>query len=187
VNKLKKQVKVQPSQDNRRNIVKKLEKGETAPKIASQHKKKSIHHKKEEKISMDEKVEYARSAYLNTRRPHIKSETGYKTDDKKNSRVNTNDQQFIKFIKDNTHQEKKQTTKITNNASYIYTNASHVSHMSYHDFDASYVLMRNKLEKVIVLLVGPHDKRSKSCVWVHKCLVTNLRGSNQTWVTKSQA
>jgi hypothetical protein len=99
VNKLKKQVKVQPSQDNRRNIVKKLEKGETAPKIASQYQKKSIHHKKEEKISMDEKVEYARSAYLNTRRPHIKSETGYKTDDKKNSRVNTNDQQFIKSSK----------------------------------------------------------------------------------------
>jgi hypothetical protein len=38
---------------------------------------------------MDEKVEYARSAYLNARRPHIKSEIGYKTDNKHNSRVNT--------------------------------------------------------------------------------------------------
>jgi cell division protein FtsB len=35
VNKLKKQIKVQPPQDNRSNMVKKLEKGRTAPKIIS--------------------------------------------------------------------------------------------------------------------------------------------------------
>jgi hypothetical protein len=50
--------------------------------------------------------------------------------------------------------------------------------MSYHDFDASYVLMRNKIGKIIVLHVGPHYKRLKDCVWVLKCLVTNLRGPN---------
>jgi hypothetical protein len=73
VNKLKKQVKVQPSQDNHRNIVKKLENGTTASKITSQHQNKSIHYKKEEKNSMDEKIEHARSAYLNVRRPHIRN------------------------------------------------------------------------------------------------------------------
>jgi hypothetical protein len=36
-------------------------------------------------------IEYARSAYLNGRRPHIKSGTGYKTGDKDNSRMNTKD------------------------------------------------------------------------------------------------
>jgi hypothetical protein len=36
--------------------------------------------------------------------------------------------------------------------------------MSYHNFDASYVLMRNKLEKIIALRVGPHHKRSKTYV-----------------------
>jgi hypothetical protein len=36
VNKLKKQVKVQPPQDNHRNIVNNLEKGTITPKIASQ-------------------------------------------------------------------------------------------------------------------------------------------------------
>jgi hypothetical protein len=36
VNKLKKQTKVQPPQDNCSNIVKKFEKGRTTPKIASQ-------------------------------------------------------------------------------------------------------------------------------------------------------
>jgi hypothetical protein len=59
--------------------------------------------------------------------------------------------------------------------------------MSYHDFDASYVPMRNKIGKIVALHVGPHHKRSKTCVWVHKCLVTNLRGPNQTWMPKTKA
>jgi hypothetical protein len=58
--------------------------------------------------------------------------------------------------------------------------------MSYHDFDASYVLMRNKFGKVIALQVGPNHKRSMTWVWVLKCLVTNLRGPNQSWVPKIQ-
>jgi hypothetical protein len=189
VNKLKKQAKVQPPQDNRRNMVKKLKKGSTAHKIASQHQSKQIHQKKEEKNSMDEMIEYARSAYLNEMRPHIKSGIGYKTSDKHNSRVNTKVQEFMKFTKATMSQDEKQTIKTTNNASFSYkynANASHVSHISYHDFDASYVLMRNKLRKVLALHVEPHHKRSKTCVWVTKCLVTNLRGPNQTWVPKSQ-
>jgi hypothetical protein len=59
--------------------------------------------------------------------------------------------------------------------------------MSYHDFDASYVVMRNKFAKIITLHVGPHHKRLKPYVWVIKCLVTNLRGANQTWVPKTKA
>jgi hypothetical protein len=48
--------------------------------------------------------------------------------------------------------------------------------MSYHDFDASYVIMRNKFGRVVVLYVGPHHKRLKTCMWVPKYLVTNMRG-----------
>jgi hypothetical protein len=77
---------VQPLQDNRSNIVKKLEKRRTTPKIAYQQQRKQVHHEK------DEKVEYARSVFLNARRPHIKSEIGYKTDDNRNLRVNTRGQ-----------------------------------------------------------------------------------------------
>jgi hypothetical protein len=122
-------------------VVKKLEKGKISPKIASQPSKKQVQNEK------DEKVEYARSVFLNARRAHIKNEIGYKNSDKHNSRVNTKCQEFIKFTKSNVQQEKKQSIKTTNNASYPYTNASNVSHMSYHDFDASYVLMRNKFGK----------------------------------------
>jgi hypothetical protein len=44
-------------------MVKKFEKGIAGPKIASQHQSKKNHHKKEARKPMDEKVEYARSAY----------------------------------------------------------------------------------------------------------------------------
>jgi hypothetical protein len=101
--------------------------------------------------------------------------------------VNTKGQEFIWFTNANVQQEKKQSIKTTNNASYSYTNASHVSHMSNRDFDASFVFMRNKLRKIIALHVGQHHKRSKTCVWVPKCLVTHLTGPNQTWVPKTKA
>jgi hypothetical protein len=139
-------------------MVKKLEKQKTAPKIASQPSKKQDQNEK------DEKVEYERSVFLNVRMSHIKSGICYKNGDKHNSRVNTKGQEFINFTKTNVQQEKKQSIKITNKTSYPYINASHVSHMSYHDFDTSYVLMRNKLEKIITLHVRPHHKRSKTCV-----------------------
>jgi hypothetical protein len=50
--------------------------------------------------------------------------------------------------------------------------------MSYHDFDASYVLMRNKIRKIIVLHIGPYHKRLKTFVWVPKCLINNLERLN---------
>jgi hypothetical protein len=49
VNKLKKQVKVQPTQDNRRNTVNKFEKEKITPKIASQPSKKQVQNEKDEK------------------------------------------------------------------------------------------------------------------------------------------
>jgi hypothetical protein len=188
INMLKKQSKVQPSQDNRRNMVNKLEKGRTMSKLDPQHQKKPTHHKKEQRDNIDKKIEYERSVLLNTRRPHIKNDIGYKSGDKHNSRVNLNGKEFIKYTKSNSHQEKKQSLNNTNHVSYASnTNASYVSHMSYHNFDASYVLMRNKFGRVVALYVGPHHKRAKTCVWVPKYLVTNMRGPKQIWVPKNKA
>jgi hypothetical protein len=175
-----KQAKVKHFQDNRRNMVNKLENGSNITKQASQPSNKAQPLKKQQKTIEEEKHEYARSAYMNVTIPHIKSEIGYKIGNQHNTRVNTKGQEFIKLTKANVQQEKRQGIKITNNITYSDANASHVSHMSYHNFDASYVLMRNKIGKIIVLYVGPHHKRSKVCVWVPKCLITNLRGPNQT-------
>jgi hypothetical protein len=117
---------------------------------------------------------------LNARRPHIKNGIGYKSGDKYNLRVNSNGKEFIKFTKGNSYQEKKQSLNNTNHVSYASNaSASYVSHMSYHEFDASYVLIRNKFGRVIALYVGSHHKRSKTCVWVPKCLVANKKGPKQ--------
>jgi hypothetical protein len=79
-------------------VVKKLKNENIAPKIASQSSKKQVQNEN------DEKVEYARSVFLNARGPHIKSGIVYKNGDKHNSMVNTKYQEFIKFIKANVQQ-----------------------------------------------------------------------------------
>jgi hypothetical protein len=99
---LEKQVNAQPSQDNHRNMMNKLEEKKIVLKLAPQQQKKAIHHKKEERANIDEKIEYAQSAFLNARMPHIKNDIGYKSGDKHNSRINSNDKEFIKFTKGNT-------------------------------------------------------------------------------------
>jgi hypothetical protein len=103
--------------------------------------------------------------------------------DKHNSRVNNNGQEFIKFTKGNSHQV-KQDNKATNHVSSFDANASY---MHYHAFDASYVLIKNKHENVIALYVGLHHKRPKTCVWVSKVFVSNVKGLKQVWVPKNKA
>jgi hypothetical protein len=185
---LEKQDKVQPSQDNHRNMMNNFEIGRTVPKLAHQQEIKPTHHKKEERANIDEKIEYVISVFLNARRPHIKNGIGYKSGDKHNSRVNSNGKEFIKFNKGNTHQEKKQCLNNTNHVSYASNvNVSYISHMFYHEFDASYVLMSNKFGRIVTLYVVLHHKRSKTCMWVPKYLVTNIKGPKQIWVRKNKA
>jgi hypothetical protein len=42
-------------------------------------------------------------------------------------------------------------------------------------FDASYVLT-NKLDKVVAKYVGGKHKSPKTCVWVPKVIVSNIKG-----------
>jgi hypothetical protein len=180
---LVKKAKVRPPQDNCRNMVNKLEKGSNFTKQASQQSRKAQPFKKQQKTIQQEKLVSARSAYMNARRPHLKNGLGYKMGDKHNSRVNNNDQEFIKFTKGNSHQV-KQDSKATNHVSNFDVNASY---MPYHAFDVSYVLMKNKNERVIALHVGPHHKSPKSCVWVPKLLISNMKGPKQVLVPKNKA
>jgi hypothetical protein len=121
---------------------------------------------KQQKAIEDEKIEYARSAYLNARSPHIKNGIVYKIGDKRNSRVNTNGQESIKFTKGNSHQV-KQDHKAINHVSNVDAN---VSYMPYHAFDASYVPMKNKHGKVIALYVGPLTRGLRLMCGCPKCL-----------------
>jgi hypothetical protein len=64
--------------------------------------------------------------------------------------------------------------------------ASNEPNVSFKTFDASYVLT-NKSGKVVAKYVGGKHKGSKTCVWVPKLLVSNVKGPKTVWVPKNKA
>jgi myosin heavy subunit len=58
--------------------------------------------------------------------------------------------------------------------------------ISFKTFDASYVLT-NKSDKIVAKYVGGKHKGSKTCVWVPKVLVSNVKGPKTVWVPKNKA
>jgi hypothetical protein len=58
--------------------------------------------------------------------------------------------------------------------------------VSFKTFDASYVLT-NKSGKIVAKYVGGKHKGSKTCVWVPKVLVSNIKGPKTVWVPKNKA
>jgi hypothetical protein len=64
--------------------------------------------------------------------------------------------------------------------------ASNEHNISFKTFDASYVLT-NKSGKVVAKYVGGKHKSSKTCVWVPKVLVSNVKGPKTVWVPKKKA
>jgi hypothetical protein len=64
--------------------------------------------------------------------------------------------------------------------------ASNAPNVSFKTFDASYVLT-NKSSKVVAKCIGGKHKGSKTCVWVPKVLVSNVKGPNTVWVPKNKA
>jgi hypothetical protein len=63
--------------------------------------------------------------------------------------------------------------------------ASNEPNISFKTFDASYVLT-NKSGKVVAKYVGGKHKESKTCVWVPKVLVSNVKGPKTVWVPKNK-
>jgi predicted RNase H-like nuclease (RuvC/YqgF family) len=64
--------------------------------------------------------------------------------------------------------------------------ASNEHNVSFKTFDASYVLT-NKSGKVVAKYVGGKHKSSKTCVWIPKVLVSNVKGPKTVWVPKNKA
>jgi hypothetical protein len=64
-------------------------------------------------------------------------------------------------------------------------NASNEHNISFKTFDASYVLT-NKLVKVVAKYVGSKHKSPKTCVWVPKVLVSNVKGPKIVWIPKNK-
>jgi 3D (Asp-Asp-Asp) domain-containing protein len=64
--------------------------------------------------------------------------------------------------------------------------ASNEPNVSFKTLDALYVLT-NKSGKVVAKYVGGKHKGSKTCVWVPKVLVSNVKGPKIVWVPKNKA
>jgi hypothetical protein len=64
--------------------------------------------------------------------------------------------------------------------------ASSDHNISFKTFDASYVLT-NKSGKIVAKYVGGKHKGSKTCVWVPKVLVSNVKRPKTVWVPKNKA
>jgi hypothetical protein len=58
--------------------------------------------------------------------------------------------------------------------------------ISFKTFDASFVLT-NKSGKVVAKYVRGKHKSPKTCVWVPKVLVSNVKGPKTVWVPKNKA
>jgi hypothetical protein len=63
---------------------------------------------------------------------------------------------------------------------------SNEPNISFKTFNASYVLT-NKSGKIVAKYVGGKQKSSKTCVWVPKVLVSNVKGPKTVWVPKNKA
>jgi 3D (Asp-Asp-Asp) domain-containing protein len=64
--------------------------------------------------------------------------------------------------------------------------ASNEPNISFKTFDVSYVLT-NKSGKLVAKYIGGKHKGSKTCVWVPKVLVSNVKGPKTVWVPKNKA
>jgi hypothetical protein len=64
--------------------------------------------------------------------------------------------------------------------------ASNDHNISFKTFDAAYVLT-NKSDKVVAKYAGAKHMGSKTCVWVPKVLVSNVKGPKTVWVPKNKA
>jgi N-acetyl-gamma-glutamylphosphate reductase len=64
--------------------------------------------------------------------------------------------------------------------------ASNEHRISFKTFYASYFLT-NKSGKIVAKYVGGKHKSPKTCVWVPKVLVSNVKGPKTIWVPKDKA
>jgi hypothetical protein len=64
--------------------------------------------------------------------------------------------------------------------------ASNEHSISFKTFVTSFVLT-NKSGKVVAKYVGGKHKSLKTCVWVPKVLVSNVKGPKTIWVPKDKA
>jgi hypothetical protein len=153
----------------------------------------------------NEKFKFARSMLYSGRHPGIKDGIGFQKGD--NVKLNVPPKRLSNFVKgkapmpqDNEgyilypagypeHKSEASSSRQSTHAKLPRKKtpiASNEPNISFKTFDASYVLT-NKSGKVVAKYVGAKHKGSKTCVWVPKVLVSNVKGPKTVWVPKNKA
>jgi hypothetical protein len=89
------------------------------------------------------------------------------------------------YIYSNEASSSRHTTHIKMSKKKI-VDASNEYCISFKTFDASFIIT-NKSGKVVAKYVGGKHKSPKTCVWVPKVLVSNVKGPKTVWVPKDKA
>jgi hypothetical protein len=119
----------------------------------------------------NEKFKFARSMLYNRRRPGIKDGIGFQQGNQSNVKLNA-PKRLSNFVK--------------GKAPMVQNSEGYILYPTNYPFDASFVLT-NKSGKVVAKYVGGKHKSPKTCVWVPKVLVSNVKGPMTVWVPKNKA
>jgi hypothetical protein len=129
----------------------------------------------------NEKFKFARSMLYNGRRPGIKDVIDFQ----QGSNVKLNAPKRVSnFVKDKAPMVQDNEGYILYPANYPKDKIRKIHARKPHNV-TSYVLT-NKSGKVVAKYVGSKHKSSKTCVWVPKVLVSNVKGSKTVWVPKNK-
>jgi hypothetical protein len=143
----------------------------------------------------NEKFKFARSMLYSGRRPGVKDGIGFQHGSNVKLNAPKRLSNFVKgkapMVQDNegyilypaNYPEQSTHVKLPKKKT---PNASNEPNISFKTFDASYVLT-NKSGKVVAKYVRGKHKGSRTCVWVPKVLVSNVKGPKTVWVPKNKA
>jgi hypothetical protein len=162
----------------------------------------------------NENFKFSRSMLYNGRCPGIKDDISFKQGSQSNINLNALKNKLSNFVKGKSPmvQDREsyilypKKSHIVSHHAYMYSNeassSSHSTHIempknkifnasnehsiSFKTFDTSFVLT-NKSGKVVATYVGGKHKSPKTCVWVPKVLVSNIKGPKTIWVPKNKA
>jgi hypothetical protein len=133
------------------------------------------------------------SNFVKDKAPMVQDNEGYilylaNYPEHKIRRINARKSHFVShnaFIYKNETSSSRQSTHVKLPKKKTPT-ASNDHNISFKTFDASYMLT-NKSGKIFAKYVGGKHKGSKTCVWVPKVLVSNMKGPKTVWVPKNKA
>jgi hypothetical protein len=130
----------------------------------------------------NENFKFTRSMFYSGRRPGIKDGIGFQQGSQSNIKLNAPKNKLSNFVKG-------KAPMVQDRECYILYPENHPKHKVRRfckTFDASFVLT-NRSGKVVAKYIGGKHKSPKTCVWVPKVPISNVKVPKTVWVPKNKA